>query len=60
MKKKNKIQKYELLNTFSYKETRDFGLLINNVVCHPEMSSIRKQLFLEMITGIYVCQSTEY
>ena len=60
MKKKNKIQKYELLNTFSYKETRDFGLLINNVPCHPEMSSIRKQLFLEMITGIYVCQSTEY
>ena len=58
--KKNKIQKYELLNTFSYKETRDFGLQINNVQCHPEMSSIRKQLFLEMITGIYVCQSTEY
>ena len=42
--------------TSSYRETRDFGLLMNNVWCHPEMFS---RIFLEIVTGIYVHQSTE-
>ena len=45
--------------TCSYRETRDFGLLMNNVWCHPGMFSVRKQIFKEIITGIYVHQSIE-
>ena len=42
--------------TSSYRETRDFGLLMNNIWCHPEMFS---RIFLEIVTGIYVHQSVE-
>ena len=32
---------------------------MNNIWCHPEMFYIKKQMFSEIITGIYVDQSTE-
>ena len=43
--------------TSSYRESRDVGLFMNNAWCHPEMFS--RIFFSEIITGIYVHQSTE-
>ena len=32
---------------------------MNNVLCHPKMFSVRNQMFLEIVTGIYAYHSIE-